>query len=153
MLSHHRDDVAPWLHECRHGFRFRLVSCSSYSILCSCSDEDKSRPGEGICGEASLVSGSSLPLHSESSESDYCTTIGVLRQPAEYPVIAVATRHFTIPDDGRVCAIISSSNNADGTSRWCTESPSQIISLKGILPGSWKVRIETVDWCVEDAMH
>jgi hypothetical protein len=24
--------------------------------------------------------------------------------------------------------------------------------LKGILPGSWTVRIETVDWCVGDVV-
>lgn len=126
---------------------------ASCLLLHSCSDEDDFRPGKGICGDASSDSGLSLPLQGDSSESDYCSTIGVLHQPVEYPVVAVATRRFAIPDDGRICAIILSNNNADGTSRWCTESPSQIISLKGILPGSWKVRIETVDWCVEDAMH
>ena len=87
-------------------------------------------------------------VQSDSSESDRCVVIGILHQPVEYPVVAVATRHFDVPDDGRVCAIILGSNNIDGTSRWCTESRSQVISLKGLLPGAWTVRIETVDWCV-----
>jgi hypothetical protein len=27
MLSHHRDDVAPWLDECRHGLQLRRAAC------------------------------------------------------------------------------------------------------------------------------
>ena len=114
----------------------------------SCSGEEDARPGEGICGEPGAGASTSLPVQSDSSESDHCVVIGILHQPVEYPVVAVATRHFDVPDDGRVCAIILGSNNIDGTSRWCTESRSQVISLKGLLPGSWTVRIETVDWCV-----
>jgi hypothetical protein len=121
-------------------------SCSYF--VRSCTYEEDARPGQAICGEPSAEASASLPLQGDSSESDRCVNIGVVHQPLEYPVIAVATRHFVIPDDGRVCAIILGSGHLDGTSRWCTDSRSQVISLKGILPGSWSVRIETVDWCV-----
>ena len=117
----------------------------------SCKNEVDLRPGEGICGEPSAAANSSLSLQSQSSESDRCAHIGVLHQPVEYPVVAVAARHFVVPDDGRVCAIILGSGDHDGTSRWCTDSASQVISLKGILPGSWSIRVETVDWCVVHA--
>jgi hypothetical protein len=127
--------------------RYGALQTYCVDITCSCSGEEDARPGEGICGESSAGASASLPLQSDSSESDRCVSIGILHQPVEYPVVAVATRRFVVPDDGRVCAIIIGSYSIDGSSRWCTESPSQVISLKGLLPGSWTVRVETVDWC------
>jgi len=62
----------------------------------SCKNEVDLRPGEGICGEPSAAANSSLSLQSHSSESDRCAHIGVLNQPVEYPVVAVATRRFLL---------------------------------------------------------
>ena len=129
----------------------RCMAISFVMLSCSCNNEEESWPGKGVCGEPSSSASAPAPLQSDSSESDRCAAIGVLHQPAEYPIVAVATKHFVVPDDGRVCAIILGSSNADGASRWCSELPSQVINLKGILPGSWAVRIETVDWCVNTA--
>jgi hypothetical protein len=115
-------------------------------FICSCKLEENSQSGRGICGDSESTSA----LQGESTESDRCQSIGILHQPVEHPIILVATRNFDVPHDGRVCAVISGSSSFDGASRWCTESPSQVINLRGILPGSWAVRIETVDWCAGD---